>query len=107
VGGALDPSCVVDESVRERGLAVIAPAPAEAEPARGLAAVDVAPVPAEVSAPVDPLAEAEALGTVLIEAGQRLGRLVGWFQARRRGPGAVGRVWSRLQSLARPQGGAP
>jgi hypothetical protein len=53
----------------------------------------------EPAAAIDPFAEAEALRVVFVEAGQRLGRLVEWFQARRREPKVLAKVWSTLQSL--------
>ena len=51
------------------------------------------------TARADLLAEAEALRVVCVEAGQRLGRLIEWFQARRKEPRVMARVWSALQSL--------
>jgi hypothetical protein len=117
LAGPLDPSLIAapkgqDHRKPERALAVVASPVPESEPSRELAPAITLPAeqlaPIEPSPSVDPLIEAEALGAVLVEAGQRLGRLVGWFNARRREPRALARAWSRLQSLSlRPRGGAP
>jgi hypothetical protein len=117
LAGPLDPSLIAappgqDHRKPERALAIVTTPVSENEPTRELAraiALPAEPLASVESPPaVDPLIEAEALGAVLVEAGQRLGRLVGWFNARRREPRALARAWSRLQSLSlRPRGGAP
>jgi hypothetical protein len=84
-----------------RALVLSAPGPEQGS------ALDLSPLPApseaiavvEPAAAIDPFAEAEALRVVFVEAGQRLGRLVEWFQARRKEPKVLAKVWSTLQSL--------
>jgi hypothetical protein len=117
LAGPLDPSLIAapqgkDHRKPERALAIVTTPVSESEPSQELVPAIALPAeqlaPVESSPAVDPLIEAEALGAVLVEAGQRLGRLVGWFNARRREPRALARAWSRLQSLSlRPRGGTP
>jgi hypothetical protein len=113
ITGPLDPSMIAEpcgETLHKptRALAIAAAPAAESNPPVSLAPVNI---PSEPLAPmqtplaVDPLAEAEALGEIFVEAGQRLAKLVGWLNARRREPRALARAWTRLQSLSlRPRG---
>ena len=56
-------------------------------------------IPAPPPASFDPLAEAEALRLALVEAGQRVARLVAWLKSHKKDQRALTQVWSSLQSL--------
>jgi hypothetical protein len=114
--GPLDPSMIVEPSgdalqPPTRALVLSAAPNSESNLPVPLAALSLPSeplAPVETALVIDPLAEAEALGVIFVEAGQRLAKLVGWLNARRREPRAFARAWTQLQTLSlRPRGGNP